>query len=225
MDDDLAVDELQEASRVDLAAVNMALHAIGQGMAPVPLYFVGAGLPTLPAVLADASSYAERMYRFYKLDLLDDEETTKAYVLPTDEVGLSWDDDALQEAVAVAAGYPYFIQQCGFSICEQVEQGAITLSEVVDGIGLARAELDGGLYRSRWDRATPAGKEMLRAMSVDGDALSKMTALAERMGREVNALYPLRDRLITDGLIYSPERGYVAFTVPGMAGFVERCDR
>ena len=218
----VAADELQEAPREDLSALNMALHAVGQGAAPVPLYFLGAGLPTLPSVLADASSYAERMYRFYTLDLLSDADVEEAYARPAEDAGLIWDEDALRKAVLVAQGYPYFIQQCGFSVCEQLDApGAITLSEVTDGVELAMAELDSGLYRSRWDRATPAGKDFLKAMAQD-EGPSKMTELAQRLGREPSALYPLRDRLIGDGLIYSPTRGFVAFTVPGMGSFVKR---
>ena len=59
---DLAVDELQEASPEDLAALNVALHNLGQDVFPV--VFVGAGLPSLPAALADATSYAERLYDY-----------------------------------------------------------------------------------------------------------------------------------------------------------------
>lgn len=218
----IAIDELQEASKNDLSALNMALHAIGQGMSPVPVCFVGSGLPTLPATLADASSYAERMFRFYSLDLLDREAAKEAFVEPTERMGVKWDDSALGLALDAAAGYPYFIQQCGFCICEQlVVPGTVSLQEATDGIALAVAELDGGLYRSRWDRATTAGKKMLRAMSEDG-AHSKMSDLAARMGKEANALYPLRDRLIADGLIFCPKRGYVAFTVPGMGDFIKR---
>ena len=218
----IAIDELQEASRDDLAALNMALHAIGQGVRPVPVYSIGAGLPTLPAVLADASSYAERMYRFYALDLLDDDSCRKAFTEPTVEEGIEWDDAALDEALKAVGGYPYFIQQCGFCICEQFDgPQRVTLETAKDGIGLATAELDGGLYRSRWDRATSAGKEMLAAMAQD-DGPSKMADVARRLGKEPSGLSPLRDRLITDGLIYSPVRGYVAFTVPGMGDFIRR---
>lgn len=218
----IAIDELQEASKNDLSALNMALHAIGQGMSPVPVCFVGSGLPTLPATLADASSYAERMFRFYSLDLLDREAAKEAFVEPTERMGVKWDDSALGLALDAAAGYPYFIQQCGFCICEQlVVPGTVSLQEATDGIALAVAELDGGLYRSRWDRATAAGKKMLRAMSEDG-VHSKMSDLAVRMCKETNALYPLRDRLIADGLIFCPKRGYVAFTVPGMGDFIKR---
>jgi hypothetical protein len=31
-----------------------------------------------------------------------------------------------------------------------------------------------------------------------------------------------RDQLIKQGLIYAPERGHIAFTVPGMAAYILR---
>ena len=221
----ICIDELQEASIDDLRALNVALHNIGQGSAPVPVFFVGAGLPTLPAVLAEASTYAERMYRFYTLDTLEPEAAKAAYVEPVEEYGSRWEGDALNAAIEAAAGYPYFIQQCGFCICEQIEPpAAITVVEVAAGIELAREELARGLYRSRWDRATMKGKEFMRAMAID-DGASQLGDIAQRMGKKsANGLSVLRDRLIRDGLIYAPERGYVAFTVPGMADYIERAE-
>lgn len=219
----VCVDELQEAPMDDLRALNVALHNIGQGSAPVPVYFAGAGLPTLPAVLAEASSYAERMYRFYTLGTLDNEAAKAAYVEPGVKCGVQWEQDALTAAVKAAAGYPYFIQQCGFCICEQIEPPAhITEAEVLTGIALAQDELDRGLYRSRWDRATAKGKEFMQAMALD-EGPSQLGDLAVRMGKKsVSGLSVLRDRLISDGLIYASGRGYVSFTVPGMRDYINR---
>ena len=219
----ICIDELQEASSLDLSALNIALHTIGQGSSPVPVYFAGAGLPTLPSVLAEATSYAERMYQFHQLDLLDTNSVKDAYVEPTAKSKIEWEPEALDAAINAADGYPYFIQQCGFCICEQVVAPCkITKNEAEDGILIAKNELDRGLYRSRWDRATAKGKEMMTAMAED-KAMSKLSEVAKRMGKQrASDLSVLRDKLITDGLIYSPERGYVAFTAPGMDEFIKR---
>lgn len=100
----------------------------------------------------------------------------------------------------------------------------ITLEESLAGIGLARDELDRGLYRSRWDRATAKGKEFMRAMSQD-DGPSLISDIAERMGKKSTSdISVLRDRLIQDGLVFAPERGYLSFTVPGMADYIIRFD-
>ena len=220
----ICIDELQEALETDLSALNVALHAIGQGSAPVPVYFIGAGLPTLPAVLAEATSYAERMYQYHSLDLLNCDAVREAYIEPTEKSGIIWDENAIEKAVSAAGGYPYFIQQCGFCICEQITDSCKITSQIAsDGIQMAKDELDRGLYRSRWARATPKGKEMMVAMSED-DGASKLIDVAKRMGKSrASDISVLRDRLISDGLIYSPERGYVAFTAPGMNDFVNRC--
>ena len=60
----ILVDELQEATSEELTAVNTAVHQLGQDAVPLPVTFVGAGLPSLPAQLADATSYAERLYDY-----------------------------------------------------------------------------------------------------------------------------------------------------------------
>lgn len=57
------------------------------------------------------------------------------------------------------------------------------------------------------------------------DSLSSITRFgrAQTFGAS-RAASPIRDRLIEDGLIYSPRRGQVAFTVPGFADYVRRLE-
>jgi hypothetical protein len=59
-------------------------------------------------------------------------------------------------------------------------------------------------------------------MASDGDAGSPSGEVAGRLGRAVNSFGPARASLISKGLIYAPEHGVVAFTVPAMAGFIQR---
>ena len=74
---------------------------------------VEAGLPSLPAQLAEATSYAERLYDYRTVVLLDDEAAHQAVVVPAAEAGASWDDNGLALAVGTSGGYPYFIQATG----------------------------------------------------------------------------------------------------------------
>ena len=59
-------------------------------------------------------------------------------------------------------------------------------------------------------------------MAVDDGAPSSTSTVAERMGKKPTGIGPARAALISKGLIYSPEHGQVAFTVPGMHEFVRR---
>lgn len=56
----LIVDELQNLSRDDYEALIMALHRVKQKGLPVT--FVGAGLPLLPTLMAEAKTFVRRRY-------------------------------------------------------------------------------------------------------------------------------------------------------------------
>ncbi|OII31878.1 hypothetical protein BIU98_09080 [Curtobacterium sp. MMLR14_010] len=220
----LMVDELQDAPKADLNALNLALHALGQEPSPVPVMMVGTGLPSLPAVLADATSYAERLYDYRRLDLLDDAETRVALTRPTDRSGVVWAAPALDRAVEAIAGYPYFAQACGKHVWDvRAEAGRIGLEDAEAGVLRARDEVDQGLYQSRWDRATPKQRELLLAMAEDGDGPSAIQDLVARTGkRRTSDLSVSRNELIKNGHVFAPDRGFLAFTVPGMADFIHR---
>ncbi|GMQ76892.1 MAG: hypothetical protein BMS9Abin01_2194 [Gammaproteobacteria bacterium] len=46
--------------------------------------------------------------------------------------------------------------------------------------------------------------------------------IAEIMGRKVTSVAPLRSTLISKGMVYSPEHGDTAFTVPLFDEFMKR---
>ena len=99
----------------------------------------------------------------------------------------------------------------------------ITETDARIGVGLARDEVDRGLYQSRWDRASPSQRELMKAMALDGDWPSAIQDLVVRTGKSrASDLSVARDELIKNGNIYAPDRGYVAFTVPGMSDFITR---
>ena len=73
------------------------------------------------------------------------------------------------------------------------------------------------LHGSRYDRATPAEREYMHAMADLGGPAGAAVGTAEvavSLGRKPASLSPARDSLIKKGLVYSAERGQIAFTVP-----------
>jgi hypothetical protein len=222
----ILIDELQEANTEELVAINTALHHLGQGEEPLPLMLVGAGLPSLPAQLADATSYAERLYDYRPVGLLDRSAAIDALTIPTRARGVEWDGTALELAADVAGGYPYFLQSIGKHVWDNAVGTPISVDDVEMGMRDARREVDDGLYRSRWERATPAQRDLLRALAdLAGDGAATVSALASRMQKSrASDLSVARNELIKKGLVYAPERGMLAFTVPGMHEFIPRQD-
>lgn len=217
----LAVDELQDAASEDLQALNIALHNLGQAISPAPVVFVGAGLPSLPAVLAEATSYAERLYDYRQIGLLDDVETRDALEVPVAANGVSWQSEALDAAVDATGGYPYFIQACGKHVWAAHTGDTISLDDAQLGINQAQREVERGLYQSRWERANASQRLFMTAMAEDEGTPSLMTELVRRLGRKkMSDLSVNRADLIRSGHIYAPERGRVAFTVPGISNYI-----
>jgi hypothetical protein len=220
----ILVDELQEAKATELTALNTAVHHIGQSATPSPLTFVGAGLPSLPAQLAEATSYAERLYDYRPIGLLTDQASREALIVPARNLQVTWAPDALALAVATARGYPYFLQSIGKHVWDNARTSPIDAQDVNAGLAEARREVDDGLYRSRWERATPAQRELLRVLArIGGDGPAAVADIATTMGRpRTSDISVARNELIKKGLLYAPERGMLAFTVPGMHDFIDR---
>ncbi|APE10817.1 ATP-binding protein [Rhodococcus pyridinivorans] len=222
----ILVDELQEAESSEMAALSTAVHQINQTSPVLPVFLVGAGLPSLPSQLASANSYAERLYQFRTLSVLGDRDARAALVQPVIERDVCWDEDALRIALDAATGYPYFLQEVGKAVWNNARRPVFTVEDAEYGTDDARREVNAGLYQSRWDRATPAQKELLRALAQEGGGEGVVVRqLASAMGKSsASALSVPRDELIKKGLVYAPERGVLAFTVPGFHDFILRQD-
>lgn len=83
--------------------------------------------------------------------------------------------------------------------------------------------LDSGFFRARWERATKAEQRFMRAMAVDEDAPSTLTALVDRLDKRKPSDLPVARRdLIAKGLVDASARGELAFTVPHMASYIAR---
>jgi len=216
----IIIDELQDLDQELLRALLIAQHQSGQR--GWPFYLIGAGLPHLPGVLAEARSYAERLFDYQTVASLSADLTAAALIEPLRPYNVFLEQKALEMLVAESGGYPYFIQELGRAAWEVSAGPIITYQDALNAVGLALARLDQGFFRSRWERATTAERRMLVAMASGSDEPELSSEVAKRMGIQPSSLGPYRARLIHKGLVYAPDHGLVAFTVPGMNGFIKR---
>lgn len=216
----ILIDEAQDLKPTELIAVCSAAHAAAQQ--GWPLLVALAGLPSLPRVLAEAKSYAERLFVYERIEHLPYDAAREAIVRPAIDEQIEWEDEAVDLIVRQAMGYPYFLQQFGQDTWNAAERSPINHADARVGAERGRAALDSGFFRVRWDRATRGEQQYLRAMAQDGDRPSASGEVASRLNRRQTSLGPVRANLISKGLIYAPEHGMVQFTVPGMADFINR---
>lgn len=215
----ILVDEAQELEADELATLAVVAHRAAQDDWPV--LFALAGLPSLPQTLAEAKSYTER-FHFRPIEKLSDHDARDAIVRPAAKEGVSWDEMALSHVVTESGRYPYFIQQFGQEAWNCAAGDRIALTDARLGVSVGQNQLDNGFFRARWDRTTAAEKRYLRAMCPEGDEGVGSGEVAGRLGKAIGATGPARANLIHKGLVYAPDHGVVAFTVPGMAAFIGR---
>jgi hypothetical protein len=218
----LFVDEMQDISTPELAALCGACHEISQQNAP--LVVVGAGLPHLPVALSASKSYAERLFRYVVVDRLPRTMADRALVAPAATEDVTFEPDALDALYALTDGYPYFVQAYGKVTWDVAVGTPIRYADVKEAAPEAEAELAVGFFGARYDRATPAERDYMRTMADlgadTGDGPVTTAEVAEALNRKPQSLSPARDGLIKKGLVYSSERGTVAFTVPHFGQFL-----
>ena len=209
----LFLDEMQDLTGGAVRAVR-ACHELSQSGAP--LIVVGAGLPHLPVTLSAAKSYSERLFRYQRIDWLDRLAADRALVAPAAREQVEYEEKALTRYTSGPAGIRTV--QLRKATWDHAPRSPITAADVRVAAQEAEAELAVGFFGARYERATPAEREYLRTMADladrDGDAAVATAAIAAALGRKPTSLSPARDALIKKGLIYSGERGTVAFTVP-----------
>ena len=214
------IDELQYVGEGGLAALISAIHRCAQSRLPVTV--VGAGLPQLRGRAGNAKSYAERLFDYPEIGPLSQAEAAIAIVKPADDEGVKFEAEAVGLVVDQTRGYPYFLQEWGKHAWDVAEQSPITKMDVERATGEAVAALDESFFRVRFDRLTPAEKKYLRAMAELGAGPHRSGDIAEKLGRRVTALGPTRNSLIAKGMIWSPNHGDTAFTVPLFDEFMKR---
>ena len=214
------VDELQYVEEDQLAILISALHRCAQGKLPITL--IGAGLPQLRGRMGKAKSYAERLFEFPNVGALDETAAAEAIIKPAQEEQVEFDADAIAEITKQTQGYPYFLQEWGKHAWDFADESPITLADVNAASTIAIAALDDSFFRVRFDRLTPSEKKYLRAMADLGPGPHRSGDIAERLDRNVRSVAPTRNNLIKSGMIWSPNHGDTAFTVPLFDEFMRR---
>lgn len=215
------LDEVQYLRSADLSALIMAVHRATQRNLPITI--VAAGLPQLPTLAAEAKTYAERLFDFRSVGALDSQAARRALVAPAAEWGVEYEEKALDLILRESDGYAYFLQEWGQKAWNLAPGPKITLDDAGAAQAAVTAELDAGFFRIRYDRATERERQYLQAMAELGDGPCQSSSVAAKLGLESpSRVSVFRDNLIRKGLIWSPDRGLLRFSVPHFADFLRR---
>jgi hypothetical protein len=213
------IDEMHNLDAPSLAAVCIAFQAISRNALPVAM--VAAGLPDLQVRLMAAKPYADRLFQYHELGRLSDAAARMALITPAATRGVEFEEKAALQVVHEAAGYPYFVQEYGLELWNEAETSPITITDVTAVREIVTDSLARNFFGTRFQFATDAEQHYLAALASLGDPPYRSADAARAYGaKDQRGVSIHRDGLIQKGIIWSPRRGQLDFTVPLFAEYL-----
>ena len=198
----------------------------------LPLVVVGAGLPHLPAVLSAAKSYSERLFRYARIDRLDRAAADARPARPGPRRGRRLHRRrAARRCTRRPAATPTSSRPTARSRGTSRRARRSRRPTSPSPPRRPRPNSAVGFFGSRYERATPAEREYLRAMAEVGrrrpTTRCRPRPWPTALGRPPQSLSPARDGLLKKGLVYSgaarPDRVHrpALRPVPARAGLTD----
>jgi hypothetical protein len=121
-----------------------------------------------------------------------------------------------------ARGYPFHIQFFGALLWDSVPLSEPITKEHFRSLRPAILEaLDHAFFDARLARTSNWERRLLAAIAVNGES-SPIRSVLNRMDADHPGTSRLVARLVAKGLVYKPERGRLAFTVPLFGDYLRR---
>ena len=216
----LALDEAQMLDRHDLRRLLAGVHRCGQD--GLPLYCLLAGLPNLIGGVAEAATYAERMFTVADLGPLTPDQVVQAIVEPAREIGVSWSSGATEKIVDHSDGFPFFVQTWAYHTWNAATDDPISAADVDRAAPNADHALDSSFFAARIARIPASEVAYVQALASLGAGPHKSGEVAAAAGKSTPQVAAFRDRLIAEGVIYAPRYGWVEFAIPHFDRYVRR---
>ena len=181
-----------------------------------------AGLPSrVSALLSDKSASFLRRAAQHQLGRIADHDVRDAFRETVEEAGRRVEDEALDIAVAAADGFAYMVQLVGFRSWAAMGEAEVMTSEHARrGAELARQDFINGVVKKTCQELSDGDMAFLEAMLADKGRPSSVADVAARMGKNTNYARVYRTRLLEQGVIDAPRRGYVTFEMPLLRAYL-----
>lgn len=210
----ILVDEVQEHPATAAAAVRAGCRA---SQDETPLGVVLAGLPSAISAVINEVSYAERIPAV-GLDALEPDEAFDAIARPMRVHGVELPEQYRPHVHTVTGGYPFFVQVLGRDLwfCADVRE-RISSSAWKKAVTATSTRTDQWLT-DRFARIPARGQRYLVAGNRVGWPAAT-GAVAKELGVPHQEASPARAALVSDGVLWVPERGQVSrHSEPGWTG-------
>ena len=200
----ILIDEAQASNIDSLRAVGDDFQILARSE-QLNIVVALAALPVLDKEIErdnEKSTFLQRLDR-RALTRLSKDESRNAVVTPLTDAGLKVDEDASDAIAEAVEGGPYFAQLLGSELWARAARDqleGITKHVVTNAAPNSRAKYAKNVVLPQFDELSEVDKTFLFAAAVD-DGDSRISTIADRLGRDVNYTSQYRLRLIGAGLI------------------------
>ena len=225
-DEAQVVSDQKEKDQYPLAVLLETFQSIQRRGARCMLLLTG--LPTLFPRLVESRTYAERMFAVQEIGRLTPKASREAILVPLEKSSWTFSDEAVEQIIETADGYPYFIQ----FICRQAfdyrfsnpGEDSIPIEPIV-------RQLDANFFSGRWETLTDRQRDLLYCIAncehADDEFGISEVVEASRKTKSVkrfsaNDVSQILPRLIEKGLVYKNRHGKYSFAVPLFSRFIRR---
>ena len=135
-------------------------------------------------------------------------------------IGIQASDDILHKAATTTRGFPYLMQLVGYYLIRYTpENGEIDESIMGKAENAAMNDLEDNVFKPILAPLSDNDRLFLRAMAGCGETITT-AKLQSKLGTKGQALQTYRKRLLDAGVIATPRRGELVFTVPYFAEYL-----
>ena len=137
-----------------------------------------------------------------------------------ESAGKAIDDDALDLCADAIGGFPYLLQLVGYRTWAASEHArTVDQNAARTGVAQARKEMEESVVATTYRELSEGDVRYLRAMLEDVRE-SRTSEIAKRMGVTSGYAAKYQSRLLAQGVIARPARGWVAFAMPGFREYL-----
>ncbi|MDR1042997.1 MAG: hypothetical protein LBL54_03745 [Clostridiales Family XIII bacterium] len=206
------VDEVQASTSEMREFATTYQHLVGDAM---NVAFAMAGLPgAVSSVLNDdILTFLNRAHKVH-LGPLPLNEISSYFFRIFSDMNIDADARLLDSLATSTKGYPYMLQLIGYHLMGLIDSSGGFTQTVIDlAVTNAKRMLIDNVYTPCLKPLSNEDYRFLKAMAVD-EEVSEVADLKTRLKSSASHIQTYKQRLIEAGIIDSPGRGIVEFTIP-----------
>ena len=138
-----------------------------------------------------------------------------------EELEIKCSDELLDKAADATMGLPYYMQLLGYYLVQYTKSASSVDQEILEKAKVAATrDLNDNVFKPTLSPLSDNDRLFLKAMA-DCEEPVTIKELQEKLGEKGPAIQPYRKRLIEVGIIESPRRGELVFSIPYFSEYLK----